>query len=369
MSKDVEKDPFWSISKYTCSFAGCDLQFKRKDRLDAHEFTHSEVKKYKCTEQNCDKSYTNSSHLQRHIKSVHAKQKEIIQCLHESCVKYFDTEARMKLHYNEIHSEKERDFCCEVCQKPFRRKTQLKQHIFSEHTGRYPYSCDKCGKGFLLMSRLKRHLKSHETRQCEHCDATFDKWSLLLAHKNKEHQNSDLKCPICNKEFHSMRVLKKHTETHKNLEDRNVFQCTFEECSKFFLQKRNLQAHYKSVHEKKRFSCTYEGCTMELSTKQKLELHIKVMHLSEPVKKPTIRKNVKTVRKDKGVQKTSTASKFFNIVLPPEIERAILAGHGENIHIDYDRSVDEEHDYQRQNLDSQGTKLATERLTEGVVEC
>lgn len=137
MSADESKEiPFFSAYKYACSYPGCDLEFKRKDRLDSHEFTHSHVKRFKCTEPNCDKSYINSSHLQRHKRTAHGKPAEIVQCSFESCGKFFNTEAKMKLHFRQIHMERARDFECEICNEKFRRKTQLRQHMFT-HTGSY----------------------------------------------------------------------------------------------------------------------------------------------------------------------------------------------------------------------------------------
>lgn len=366
MSEDVtEKLPFLSVFKYSCSFAGCDLEFKRKDRLDAHEFTHSNEKKFKCTEPNCNKAYVTNSNLQRHKQTAHLKSNEMVYCPNDSCGKYFDTEARLKAHCDSIHSEKPREFECEICNDKFRRKTQLKQHTFA-HTGNYRFTCDKCGKGFLLMSRLKRHANSHRSRKCENCDATFEMWSLLLAHKNKEHVHSDLKCSICGREFNSMRILRNHRKIHVNLDDRPAYQCKFEGCSKVFLNNNNMLAHYKSKHENRLFACTYNGCTMELSTKQKLELHIKVIHLGESIKKPKIYKN-RAERKDKGLQKKSTASKFFNIILPPEFERAIIAGEGKNIHIVHNPIEDGDDDAEK---NGDFSLLATAiKLTEGVIEC
>lgn len=363
------RNAFFAVFKYKCSFPSCDLEFKRKDRLDAHEFTHSKVKKFKCTEPNCDKVYATNSHLQRHKRTYHAKSDVIVHCTHESCGIIFESEAKLKAHCSLIHSEKLRmEFECEICKEKFRRKTQLKQHMF-DHTGVHRYNCDKCGKGFLLMSRLERHANSHKIRKCEHCDLTFDKWSLFRAHKNKVHLSSELKCSICDKEFHSKRVLKQHRKTHTDGEQTG-FQCPFEGCTKFFLYNKNMLAHYKSKHEKVKFSCTYDGCTSKLSTKQKLDLHIKVVHLGESERKPKPKKEQnRAVRKDKGVQKVSTASKFFKIILPPEVERAIIAGHGKNIHIEYDR-IEENDDNDHENIgDSEILQLTTTNITTEAMKC
>lgn len=108
---------------------------------------------------------------------------------------------------------------------------------------------------------------------------------------------------------------------------------------------------------------------LELSTKQKLELHIKVVHSSDANKNPQDRKTAQAERKDKGVQKKSTASKLFNFILPPEFERVIIAGQGKNIHIDYNSPQDGDDDNQQQNTDLDTNQLATVRIVECCESC
>lgn len=373
MSENVSGDSvIFSVFRYKCSFPGCVLEFRRKDRLDAHEYTHSRVKKFKCTEENCDKAYANDSHLQRHKRTAHSKSTGIIRCSNESCEEFFYSEAKMKAHCHNFHSEKAREFECEICNEKFRRKTKLKEHMFT-HNGKYKYTCDKCGKGFLQLGHFKRHEHSHRIRKCELCDATFDKWSMLLAHRQQEHSNNQHRCSICNKEFHSKRGLKSHRKTHSNHDEENLdldvaIQCSFENCTKYFSERRNMLAHYKLKHENRKFACSFDGCTSELSTKQKLDLHIKVVHLGESGKKS--KKTSRAERKDKGVQKVSTASKLFNIILPSEFEKAIITGQGKNIHINFDRINNENDDQPDQSSDSEVANFNTTSLrAQGVVKC
>lgn len=365
---DSDGSDLFSWYKYKCSYAGCSLQFRRKDRLDSHEYTHSQVKKYQCPEPNCDKAYINTSHLQRHQRTAHSTSKKIVCCSYDECGTFFDSDAKLKAHCRSVHMEKSRAFECDICNAKFRRKLQLKQHMF-KHTGYYRFTCDVCNKGFLLLSRLKRHQKWHKTRKCEQCDATFEKWTLFLAHKRTEHNN--LKCPTCDKEFPSRRSLKNHRKTHINLDDRNVFQCTFDGCTKFFFERKNMLAHYKTKHENRKFICSFENCQLELSTKQKLELHMKVVHLGESgQKKSKTEKQVnRAKRKDAGVPKRSTASKLFNVVLPPAFEQAIISGHGNRIHVNYDGSNMEKND-QVDSLDlNVGQSNGIYHMKEGVVQC
>lgn len=106
-----------------------------------------------------------------------------------------------------------------------------------------------------------------------------------------------------------------------------------------------MLAHFKLKHENRKFVCTYDDCNLELSTKQKLDQHVQVIHLGEMGQKKGKPKSKSEIakRKDTGVQKRSTASKLFQVILPPEFEQAIIAGHGRDIGIQYDR-VDNDDD-------------------------
>lgn len=261
----------------------------------------------------------------------------------------------MKQHCSNIHSGASYEFECDICSSKFRRKTQLRKHMFA-HTGNYRYKCMECDKGFLQLGHLKRHENSHKWRQCNHCDETFEKWSTLVAHKQKEHAKVEIRCTVCNKVFHSKRGLKHHKQTHIQLEDRNIYQCTFNGCTKFFFQRKNMLAHFKSKHECRKFICPESGCGQQLSTNQKLKQHIEKMHCSGNIGCRSNRINhsdpiQRAKRKDKGTQKISTASKLFNIILPMEVEQAIIAGRTDNIYFNREVIAENDQHFACKNLD------------------
>lgn len=335
--------------KYTCSFSECELHFKRKDQLDSHEYTHSQVKKFKCPESDCSKSYVNNAHLKRHINNVHKQSNDIIQCEFEDCGAFFNSEYKLKLHINKIHTGR----CsveCGICSEKFRRKINLRQHMYYVHTGNYNYNCSKkdCKKGFHQLSHLKRHEKTHDLRKCNHpkcINFEFDSWSSLVKHRQKEHSNT--LCTICG-QVCLKRTLKTHQLTHMNAEERLIFQCPAVGCPKFFLRRHSAVTHFKSKHENRSFLCNMPYCGQKLSTKQKLHQHILALHSSKIVCTDNVEESKKrsterrqTERKDKGVQRISTASKLFNIVLPIEMERAIILGKADNIYLNHNQKVEE----------------------------
>ncbi|KOB72550.1 Sphingomyelin phosphodiesterase 2 [Operophtera brumata] len=107
----------------------CGSAFNRPYRLKQHEKIHQNIKQFKCGEPNCSKSYTNKSHLDRHIYSVH-----------------------MEPAVNMI------------------------------------YSCELCNCEFITLLDKKRHMKHHKSYSCDLCDMAFVQWSKYLKHKKMLHK-------------------------------------------------------------------------------------------------------------------------------------------------------------------------------------
>ena len=59
--------------------------------------------------------------------------------------------ARANQNMNKTHK-------CEICEKLFRRKYYLKQHIHTFHEHHKDNKCEFCGKSFTEAGTLKRHI-------------------------------------------------------------------------------------------------------------------------------------------------------------------------------------------------------------------
>ena len=111
-------------------------------------------------------------------------------------------------------------FKCDICEKSFALKTELKSHYSARHGVRREYKCDLCSKTFNQLGGLKRHKNDiHDKaidsnlRKCNICEKTFTSSrskERLKRHVKDVHSEVKLKCKICDNEFKSKSTLVKH---------------------------------------------------------------------------------------------------------------------------------------------------------------
>lgn len=281
--------------------------------------------------EDCVKIYSNYSHLKRHLKTSHEKKPDSVKCKEPSCKQMFTNVSNMNRHFKITHVIVKRYECSE-CHEKFKRKLQLKQHVF-KHTGEYPYKCDECGRGFVNLKHKLKHQTVHNDLErlhsCTECSLKFQKWSEFIAHRKIAHADR-FECDLCHKKFFSKHNLKHHFKIHLPKDEQIVYQCPYENCPKFYSENRNLQAHIRSKHEGRNFVCDIDGCNRSLSSKQKLEHHMK-LHRSCPekfkLKRPTAKKPTKK-RKELEIEK------FLNIELPRKVKRVLKEDKGHQIQLD-----------------------------------
>lgn len=134
------------------------------------------------------------------------------KCLH--CEERFSYFGYLITHVNNMHPQN--CFICDDCGGRFNKKRDLTIHIRNYHRlGGYP--CDLCLQSFDTYQTLRRHQNNAHYRQCKSCGSKFASLSLLQKHLKSEHPHDDgnLKCHYCSKEFHSSIGLKQHTSKCK----------------------------------------------------------------------------------------------------------------------------------------------------------
>lgn len=111
--------------------------------------------------------------------------------------------------------------------------------------------CEHCDQRFDNRSNFDRHQKLHaETKKsfiCDHCGLEYYTLAALKEHTLAKHSNPNQKkmheCEVCQKQFVSRGLYKRHIVVHS--EDR-PFHC--DQCSNAFKLKTHLVRHNKKVH-------------------------------------------------------------------------------------------------------------------------
>lgn len=306
---------------HACTYEGCDKVFSRPWRLARHMCIHTGKRPFKCEVAGCEKAYSHLSYLHRHMRSTHSSElmyRQVFKCPHPGCLMELSNECNLKRHYKRKHTQKH-PFICQYCDKGFSKHHQLRAHLY-QHTGDPPFKCPTCGVGFTTQYDLKRHQRGHRTYACD-CGQEFKNWTQLQTHAVLSHP-AEFICDICKKSFKRKCRLRTHMSAHQDCSDREVLPCPYDNCPRFYYQKRNLTHHIKSSHEGKKYECTYPDCDWRLCTLQKLKEHMKLHDgmRSRPCKSSKPRKK----RRDAGKVKQSMAVLLSGAVISREEEKALL---------------------------------------------
>ncbi|XP_045519131.1 zinc finger protein 708-like [Pieris brassicae] len=256
------KDHYTSVHNkqnvlYQCP--DCSREFLTSGALRRHK--HYRHKKNRITCDICLKSYVTKYYLRKHIQLQHSGDNSFSKwqesrCNYkcEECGKAFSAPSQLKNHM--IKHSDTRSFYCVECNKTFKTEISLNQHLKTLPHVEYselPLQCDQCDKRF----RAKRDLANHMNRihlgtkpyQCDKCEKGYaDQWSLT-EHIRYKHEGvvkpRKYPCTICDKVFKTNSTCKMHIRTHTG---ERPYKCT--KCPASFSQSGILNTHVKLVHLK-----------------------------------------------------------------------------------------------------------------------
>ncbi|XP_051018046.1 transcription factor IIIA [Acomys russatus] len=194
LKKHIERKHENLHKQYICNFEGCKKAFKKHQQLKAHQCQHTSEPLFRCTHEGCGKHFASPSRLKRHAK-VH----EGYLC-QRGCSFVGKTWTELLKHTREAHKEQ---VACTVCQKTFKRRDYLKQHMKTHAPQRDVYCCPRegCGRTYTTVFNLHSHILSfHEEQRpfaCEHagCGKTFAMKQSLWRHSVVHNPNRKLKVP------------------------------------------------------------------------------------------------------------------------------------------------------------------------------
>jgi hypothetical protein len=146
--------------------------------------------------------------------------KKLFRCGNDGCDKVYKQRSKLTAHLR-LHIGF-KPFVCQICNKAFNYKWNMKSHQLL-HDTETPYKCyvHSCIAAFKNSGDLKMHMKTHSNSRssffCPYCNKNFSRYKTVVSHINSLHPLS-LKTAkrIFNIEKHNERSLPSNDELYKS---------------------------------------------------------------------------------------------------------------------------------------------------------
>ena len=155
--------------------------------------------------------------------------------------------------------------------------------VGSDETSKYV--CNVCDKSFATKCNLKRHMHSHNsdpstTIKCAHCSVLFKSKLDCENHKRANHESNI--CEQCGKSYVRRSDLNLHRRKHNGTEDTKVFVCPFESCRKKFYRQTKYNDHFNTHTGNQPYSC--DKCSRKFASRYVRNAHYAVCSNQKDIK-------------------------------------------------------------------------------------
>jgi len=208
-----------------------------------------------------------------------------VQC--NKCDESLASARHLTEHRRKFHGVS--DYECNQCDKKLKCLKDLERHLLVHSDDCEKYKCDWSGcqyetkyKHYLKYHKLNKHLnEGNKFIECHLCGKKFINKYNLQNHFKTVHSVEKLECDWigCDFKTNSAATLKLHRMRHTG---DLPFVCEWPACEKKFRTNTRLEKHKKAVHENDPdFKCDWPECGEAFVRRNYLESHINKVHLNQ----------------------------------------------------------------------------------------
>lgn len=173
------------------------------------------------------------------------------------CERKFKRKSKLEEHIK-THSSKARTYPCKTCKRKFTTEVLLIRHeiihsdLITQIKSENHQCCIVCNASFTNKTLLEDHMREHRAKietepiSCLHCTKSYNKLSNLLRHLKTHEINKTHLCNVCNKTFAMGQDLIDHLNRHKGF---NPHVCNI--CNKSYMQISKLKNHLRTHSDDK----------------------------------------------------------------------------------------------------------------------
>lgn len=237
---------------------------EKEEEEKPEEQDKMEQKFYNCDL--CDKHFEKKYDLRRHINT------------HDTS-EYIENNEEIEILKNaKIIVENRCLYECNTCAKHIVTKRGFLRHI-RIHTGNRPCRCTICGNQYRIKQDLARHIRDVHDRikkyQCEICARPFANKGAKEDHQRIHTGERPYSCKLCKKTFRTLNSIYIHNRIHTNYKPHKC-----PTCDKQFPSRQRLNNHLTTHTGVKEFSC--EICFKLFSVKGEVVRHRAIHSQDKP---------------------------------------------------------------------------------------